>query len=81
MVRPQPDLVLFLDECLGTTDVAEALKSKEIKVQAFVKAYPRIYKLFRNFVPPFVAIVRGDGTVQLLANPPRRASIRRSEDF
>lgn len=33
MARPLPEPVLFLDECLGTTDVPNALREKGIKVE------------------------------------------------
>ncbi len=33
MARPLPDPVLFLDECLGSTDVPEALRAKGIRVE------------------------------------------------
>lgn len=33
MARPLPELILFLDECLGSTDVPEALRAKGIRVE------------------------------------------------
>ena len=33
MARPLPELVLFLDECLGSTDVPDALRSRGIRVE------------------------------------------------
>lgn len=36
MVRPLPDPVLFLDECLGTTDVAGALREAGAEVEVLV---------------------------------------------
>jgi hypothetical protein len=36
VARPLPDPVLFLDECLGTKDVAEALRSVGARVEALL---------------------------------------------
>ncbi|MBL8754892.1 MAG: hypothetical protein JNK15_16425 [Planctomycetes bacterium] len=33
MARPLPDPVLFLDECLGTTDVPTALRAQGVRVE------------------------------------------------
>jgi len=33
LARPLPEPVLFLDECLGSTDVPAALRSKGIRVE------------------------------------------------
>ena len=35
MARPLPDLVLFLDECLGSTDVSGALRAAGIRIELF----------------------------------------------
>ncbi|HEX6810095.1 MAG TPA: hypothetical protein VF384_00605 [Planctomycetota bacterium] len=35
MARPLPDLVLFLDECLGSTDVFDALQAAGFRVELF----------------------------------------------
>lgn len=142
MSRPLPDPVLFLDECLGSTDVPEALRQQSCQVEvflehfksgtpdqdwlpivggkswvvltkdkmirkrkaemealvrggvaafvlttgdltgaeiaaAFSKAIPRIKKVLRDYLPPFVAAVRGDGSVELLTSPQRRADVRK----
>jgi len=141
--RPLPDLVLFLDECLGTTDVPEALRLQSLRVEVFLEhfksgtpdqdwlpivggkswvvltkdkmirkreaemaalsdggvaafvltagdmtgsqiasafcaAIPRIQKLVRDRLPPFVAAVRGNGSVELLTDSPRRAALRKN---
>jgi hypothetical protein len=44
---------------------------------AFAGAYPRMRKLLRDYVPPFVAVVRPNGNVQLVTDPQRRGAIRR----
>jgi len=44
---------------------------------AFCKAYPRMKKIVRDHLPPFVAVVRGNGQVSLLTDPPRRGGLRR----
>lgn len=142
MARPLPDLVLFLDECLGTVEVAEVLRTQGIRVEtlldhfpsgtldqdwlpelgrrgwvlltkdkdvrrrqverdammqasipsfvlaagdlpgaamagAFAMAYPQMRKLVRDYLPPFVAVVRANGKVQMVTNPRRRAAIER----
>lgn len=45
--------------------------------RAFAKAYPRIRKLLRDYVPPFIATVNTDGGVRLDTAAQRRAGIRR----
>lgn len=40
MARPLPDPVLFLDECLGTKDVADALRSKGATVEVLLDHFP-----------------------------------------
>ena len=46
---------------------------------AFAKSYPRIRKLLRDYEPPFVAAVSKSGSVRLLTEAKRRASIRRDK--
>ncbi|MBM4061596.1 MAG: hypothetical protein FJ265_10955 [Planctomycetes bacterium] len=40
MARPLPDPVLFLDECIGTTDVADAFRSIGVKTECLVDHFP-----------------------------------------
>lgn len=40
MARPLPDPVLFLDECLGTKDVAESLRSHGARVEVLLDHFP-----------------------------------------
>ena len=142
MARPLPDPVLFLDECLGTTDVPAALRKVGVRVEllhetfpratrdedwlakvgergwvvltkdqrilrrqvefsallaanvaafvltsgnltgaetaaAFVRAYPRMRKVLRDFEVPFVASVKRNGSVSLLNQAARRAEQKR----
>jgi hypothetical protein len=134
---------LFLDECLGSTDVSGALRAAGIRIElfhehfdastpddkwlaevghrgwtaltkdqrirrrqaefealleanvaafvltsgnltgpamgrAFVLAYPRMQKMLRDYMPPFVAAVDADGRVRLLTNATRRAAKKKS---
>lgn len=143
MARPLPEPVLFLDECLGSTDVPKALREKGIQVEllhehfplatldqdwlgevghrgwvvltkdqrirrrqvefralleanvatfvltsgnltgpatadAFVRAYPKMQKLLRDYTVPFVAAVDAGGRVRLLT-PARRHAQKRKD--
>ena len=40
MSRPLPDLVLFLDECLGTGDVADRLRADGLRVEVLLDHFP-----------------------------------------
>lgn len=40
MSRPLPEPVLFLDECLGSTDVPKALRSQGIPVELLHEHFP-----------------------------------------
>lgn len=144
VARPLPRPTLFLDECIGTVDVPEALKLAGIpvevlldhlpsntpdevwlpfasgrgwvivtkdkwirrrgleraalmnaKVAAFVltsgdltgvemgvglvRAYPRVQKLMRDYVPPFIASVGSNGRVELMTTPERRGGVHQQE--
>lgn len=40
MTRPLPDPTFFLDECLGTTEVADALRTQGIRVECLRDHFP-----------------------------------------
>ena len=40
MARPLPEPVLFLDECLGTGDVADALREASARVEPLLDHFP-----------------------------------------
>lgn len=143
MARTLPEPVLFLDECLGSTDVPRALREKGIKVEllhehfplstddrdwlrevgrrgwvvltkdqrirrrqaefqalleagvaafvltsgnlsgtatadAFVRAYPRMQKVLRDYASPFIAALDGSGNVKLLTPAERHAARKKT---
>ncbi|MFY9344841.1 MAG: hypothetical protein WAT39_20275 [Planctomycetota bacterium] len=40
MARPLPELILFLDECLGTSDVADAFRRIGVRTECLVDHFP-----------------------------------------
>jgi hypothetical protein len=47
---------------------------------AFAKAYPGIRKMLRDYERPFVAAIDRSGSIRLLTEARRRASIRRTKN-
>ncbi len=67
---------------LAANVIAFVLTSGNLSGQAaglaFVRAYPRMQKLVRDRVAPFVAAVTAAGSVSLLTPAPRRAGRKKS---